>query len=168
MLNGAFPKLLESPDYPEGGAREQFDQIVDSVDQAWGEGVSLHFLAFEFLEDSDFCRWWGRYERACASPGLVISALHLDAELDMREVLPAMHVPTLLIHRTEDPAMTVESARLMAERMPDARLVELPGTVHGPWLGDTDAVVEEIEPSSEAPSVSNGTARRWDGKSGPG
>jgi class 3 adenylate cyclase len=63
----------------------------------------------------------------------------------MREVLPAIHVPTLLIHRTEDPVMTVESARLMAERMPDARLVELPGTVHWPWLGDTDAVVEEIE-----------------------
>jgi pimeloyl-ACP methyl ester carboxylesterase len=145
VLYGAFPKLLESPDYPEGGTREQFEQIVESVDQAWGEGVSLSFLAFENLDDRDFCRWWGRYERACASPGLVISVLHLLAELDMREVLPAIHVPTLLIHRTEDPAMTVESARLMAERMPDARLVELPGTVHWPWLGDTDAVVEEIE-----------------------
>jgi pimeloyl-ACP methyl ester carboxylesterase len=145
VLYGAFPKLYEAPDYPEGTQPEGFDQIVEAVDEAWGEGVSLSFLAFENLEDEDFRRWWGRYERASASPGLVISALHLDAELDMREVLPAIHVRTLLIHRTEDPAMTVESARLMAERMPDARLVELPGTVHWPWLGDTDAVVEEIE-----------------------
>jgi pimeloyl-ACP methyl ester carboxylesterase len=145
VLYGAFPKLYEAPDYPEGTPPEGFDEIVEAVDQGWGEGVSLAFLAFENLADRDFCRWWGRYERASASPGLVISALNLDAELDMREVLPAIHVPTLLIHRTGDPVMTVESARLMAERMPDARLVELPGTVHWPWLGDTDAVVEEIE-----------------------
>jgi pimeloyl-ACP methyl ester carboxylesterase len=145
VLYGAFPKLYEAPDYPEGTPPEGLDRIVEAVDQAWGEGVSLSFLAFESLADRDFCRWWGRYERASASPGLVISVLHLVAQLDIREVLPAIHVPTLLIHRTEDPVMTVESARLMAERMPDARLVELPGTVHWPWLGDTDAVVEEIE-----------------------
>jgi class 3 adenylate cyclase len=60
-------------------------------------------------------------------------------------VLPAIHVPTLLIHRTEDPVMRVEAARFMAERIPDARLVELPGTLHWPWLGDPDAVMEEIE-----------------------
>jgi pimeloyl-ACP methyl ester carboxylesterase/DNA-binding SARP family transcriptional activator len=145
VLYGAFPKLLESPDYPEGGMREQFEDILEGVDQAWGEGVSLSFLASEKLEDEDFCRWWGRYERASASPGLVLSALRLDSELDIREVLPAIHVPTLLIHRTEDPVMSVQSARFMAERIPDACLVELPGTLHWPWLGDTDAVIEEIE-----------------------
>jgi pimeloyl-ACP methyl ester carboxylesterase/DNA-binding SARP family transcriptional activator len=145
VLYGGFAKLLKSPDYPQGGPVENFDEIVGSVNEAWGEGVSLVFLAFEKLGDQDFCRWWGRYERACASPGLVISALHLDAEIDIREVLPAIHVPTLLIHRTEDPVMRVEAARLMAERIPDARLVELPGTVHWPWLGDPEAVMEEIE-----------------------
>jgi pimeloyl-ACP methyl ester carboxylesterase/class 3 adenylate cyclase len=145
VLYGAFPKLYEAPDYPEGTPPEGLDEIVEAVDQAWGEGVSLAFLAFEKLGDGDFCRWWGRYERASASPGVVVSALQLDAELDMREVLPAIHVPTLLIHRTEDPVMTVEAAHLMAERIPYARLVELPGTLHWPWLGDTDAVIEEIE-----------------------
>ncbi len=145
VLYGAFPKLYESPDYPEGGPREGLEVIVEGVGQAWGEGVSLSFLAFEKMEDPGFCRWWGRYERASASPGLVISALRLDSELDIRGVLPAVHVPTLLIHRTDDPVMTVEAARLMAERMPDARLVELPGTLHWPWLGDTDAVIDEIE-----------------------
>ncbi|MFL5827950.1 MAG: adenylate/guanylate cyclase domain-containing protein [Thermoleophilaceae bacterium] len=145
VLYGAFPKLLESPDYPEGGPRDQFDDIMEAVDKAWGEGVSAAFLAFEKLDDEEFCRWWGRYERASASPGLVMSALRLDAELDIREVLPAIHVRTLLIHRTEDPVMSVESARFMASRIPDSRLVELSGTLHWPWLGDTDAVIEEIE-----------------------
>jgi pimeloyl-ACP methyl ester carboxylesterase len=145
VLYGAFPKLLESPDYPEGQPREQFEVFVEGVEQAWGEGVSLAALAFEKLGDEAFGRWWGRFERASASPGLVLSALELDAKLDLREALPAIHVPTLLIHRTEDPVMSVEAARFMAERMPDARVVELPGTLHWPWLGDTDAVVEEIE-----------------------
>jgi pimeloyl-ACP methyl ester carboxylesterase/DNA-binding SARP family transcriptional activator len=145
VLYGGFAKLLESPDYPQGGPVESFDEIVEGVNEAWGEGVSLSFLAFEKLGDQDFCRWWGRYERACTSPGLVISALHLDAEIDIREALPTIHVPALLIHRTEDPVMRVEAARFMAERIPDARLIELPGTVHWPWLGDPDAVIEEIE-----------------------
>ena len=145
VLYGAFPKLLESPDYPEGQPREAFDVVREGMDQAWGEGVSLTFLAFDKLGDEEFRRWWGRYERASASPGLALSAQLLDLEIDIREVLPAIHVPTLLIHRTEDPVMTVEAARLMAKRIPNARLVELPGTLHWPWIGDTDAVVEEIE-----------------------
>jgi pimeloyl-ACP methyl ester carboxylesterase/DNA-binding SARP family transcriptional activator len=145
VLYGAFPKLLESPDYPEGQPRDRFDQLLEGVSEAWGEGISLNFLAFEKLGDEAFRRWWGGYERAAASPGLVLSALRLDAELDIRDVLPAIHVPTLMIHRTDDPVMTVESARFMAGRIPDAHLVELPGTLHWPWLGDTDAVMEEIE-----------------------
>lgn len=145
VLYGAFPKLVQTPDYPEGGTQKRFEDAIEGVGAAWGEGVSLSFLAAEKLEDEDFRRWWGRYERASASPGIVLSAIRIDAELDMRDVLPAIHVPTLLIHRTEDPAMPVEAARLMADGIPDARLVELSGTLHWPWLGDTDAVVEEIE-----------------------
>jgi len=145
VLYGAFAKLLESSDYPEGGPPEQLEEVLEGVDQGWGEGVSLSFLAFEKLGDEDFCRWWGRYERASASPGLVLSALRLDSQFDIRGTLPAIHVPTLLIHRTEDPVMSVEAARFMARRIPDARLVELPGTLHWPWLGDTEAVLAEVE-----------------------
>jgi DNA-binding SARP family transcriptional activator/pimeloyl-ACP methyl ester carboxylesterase len=145
VLYGAFPKLIEAPDYPEGGPQGLLDAAVEGVGEAWGEGVSLSIFAPETLEDEDFRRWWGRYERASASPGLVLSAMRLDAELDMREVLPAIHVPTLLIHRTRDPASSVRGARLMADRIPDARLVELPGALHWPWFGDTDAVIDEIE-----------------------
>jgi pimeloyl-ACP methyl ester carboxylesterase len=145
VLYGAFPKLLKSPDYPEGQRREQLEVMEEAIDEAWGEGVSLAALAFEKLGEDEFRHWWGRFERASATPGLALSALRLDLKLDIREVLPAIHVPTLMIHRTEDPVMTVEAARLMAERIPDARLVELPGTLHWPWLGDVDAVAEEIE-----------------------
>ena len=145
VLYGAFPKLVRGPDYPEGGTQEGFEAAIGGVSKGWGSGVSASFLAAEGFEDEDFRRWWGRYERASASPGLVISALRLDGALDMREVLPAIHVPTLLIHRRGDPAAPVKAARLMAKRIPDARLVEFPGTMHWPWVGDTDVVVDEIE-----------------------
>jgi pimeloyl-ACP methyl ester carboxylesterase len=145
ILYGAFPKMLAAPDYPEGIPEELFELALEGVGEAWGEGVSLSFLASERIEDEAFRRWWGRYERASASPGLAVSALRLDSELDMREVLPAIHVPTLLIHRTEDTGVPVAGARLMAKRIPDARLVELPGTLHWPWVSDPEAVVEEVE-----------------------
>jgi pimeloyl-ACP methyl ester carboxylesterase len=145
VLYGAFAKLTKAPDYPEGGSQELFEATLDGVRQAWGSGVSAAVFAAEYAEDEDFRRWWGQFERASASPGLVISALRLDGELDMREVLPTIHVPTLLFHRSGDPAAPVKAARLMAERIPDARLVEFPGTLHWPWLGDTDAVIDKIE-----------------------
>ncbi len=144
VLYGAFPRMLAAPDYPHGIAEDVFEITLEGASEAWGEGVSLSMLAFEKLEDEGFRRWWGRYERASASPGLAVSALRLDSEVDLRDVLPAIHVPTLLIHRSGD-VVSIEGARLMAQRIPDARLVELPGSIHWPWIGDPDEVVAEIE-----------------------
>lgn len=145
VLYGAFPTMLQGPDYPHGVPKDAFEPMLEALSEAWGEGVSLSFLALEKLEDEGFRRWWGRYERASGSPGLAVSAMRMDSELDIRDTLPAIHVPTLLIHRRDDPGVSVEGARLMAEQIPDARLVELPGTIHWPWIGDADAVVEEVE-----------------------
>src|SRR5881397_748437 len=74
-----------------------------------------------------------------------MSALRIDSQLDIRDVLPPIHVSTLLIHRSGDVAVPIEGARMMAERIPEAHLVELPGTLHWPWVRDPDAVVEEVE-----------------------
>ena len=145
VLYGSFPRMVSGADYPHGLAPELFEMGIQAMEEAWGEGISLAFLAPEKLGDEDFRRWWGRYERMSASPGLAMSALRIDAQLDMREVLPAIHVPTLLIHRVGDAVIPVEGARLMAEMMPEARLVELPGTLHWPWMGDSEAVIEEVE-----------------------
>ena len=145
VLYGAFAKLVRAPGYPEGGTQDGFEGALEVVRTSWGAGGSAAIFAAENLEDEEFLRWWGRFERASASPGLVVSALRLDGELDIREVLPSIHVPTLLFHRSGDPAAPVKAARLMAEQIPDARLVEFPGTLHWPWLGDTDSVIDEIE-----------------------
>ena len=156
VLYGAYPCALGAHDYQFGLDPAAFDEFVDAVREAWGEGVSLALLAPERMDDDELLRWWGRFERMSASPGLAVSVLQLNSRLDLRDVLPAVHVPTLLVHRCGD-MLPVEGARYMAERIAGARLVELPGTDHWPWLDGGDDVLDPIEefvtgrPSARAP-----------------
>ena len=145
VLYGAFPRLLNAEDYEYGIDADVFEAGLETIVRSWGEGASLAILGPEKLEDPLFRDWWGRYERVSASPGVAIAALRVDAQLDIRGLLPAVHVPTLILHRADDPIVRVEGARLIADLMPDARLVELPGTLHWPWIGNTDSVMQEIE-----------------------
>jgi class 3 adenylate cyclase len=85
------------------------------------------------------------YERACASPGAVRDILRFIRDIDVRAVLPAIQCPTLVLHRTGDLPVAVEHGRYLADHIPGARLVELPGWDHMPWVGDTDALLNEIE-----------------------
>jgi class 3 adenylate cyclase len=71
--------------------------------------------------------------------------MQMNREIDVRNVLPTVHVPTLIAHRTGDRNISIEQARYMVERMPSARLVELPGEDHMPWFGDSDALLGEVE-----------------------
>jgi class 3 adenylate cyclase len=106
--------------------------------------VSLTVLAPDRLDDDELRRWWGRFERMSASPGIAAALLALNSSMDMRGVLPSIHVPTLLVHRDGD-VLPIEGARYVAERIPGARLVELPGADHWPWLAGGDDVFESVE-----------------------
>jgi class 3 adenylate cyclase len=97
-------------------------------------------------DDEAFKRWWARRERLGASPAGVIALMRMNSEIDIRPILPAIRVPTLVIHRTDDIAISVEGGRALAELIPQARLLELPGEDHLPYLGDNaDRIVDEIE-----------------------
>lgn len=85
------------------------------------------------------------YYRAAASPGAAGAILRMNREIDVRNVLPAIRVPTLILHRTAERVIDVGHARYMAQHIPDAKLVELAGEDHQPWLGDRDAVLNEVE-----------------------
>jgi len=79
------------------------------------------------------------------SPGAARAMVKMNAEIDVRAALPAIHVPTLVIHRTGDLACPVAGGRYIAEHIEGARFVELPGDDHLPWMGDADPIVGEIE-----------------------
>ena len=112
---------------------------------AWGSGDSLRTYGPSMVDDAAFKRWWGRYERQGASPGAAEAMMKVNAEIDIKHVLPTVRVPTLVIHRSGDAAVNVEAGRYLAAHIPSARYVELPGPDHLWFLGDADSVLDPIQ-----------------------
>ena len=105
--------------------------------------------------DPAFQRWWGRFERLGASPAAASEVMRMNSQIDISNIVPTVRVPTLVIHRTEDVTVNVEAGRFLAEHIPGARYLELPGKDHIPFVGDNameiaDAI-EEFLTGSRAP-----------------
>lgn len=145
VMYGAFPKRLRTPDYPWAPTVEQWNKTFDEVEQGWGGPVALAERAPSMADDKEFKKAWATYLRSSASPGAVVALWRMNMEIDIRPILPAIHVPTLVLHRTGDKTIDVRGARYMAEHIPGARFVELPGDDHLFTVGDTDAILDEIE-----------------------
>jgi class 3 adenylate cyclase len=147
LLYGAFARILGGPDNPLGSPPEFFDQITDALVDGWGTGdsVLLPLWMPSMADDEAFGRWLPTYERMCASPGAVAELARFIKEIDVRAVLPTIQCPTLVVHRTGDLVVPVDLGREVAERIPQARFVELSGEDHVPWVGDVEAVMGEFE-----------------------
>ena len=115
---------------------EALRRLIEYIDSSWGSGRSLPSFAPSMVGNAAFEKWWGRFERLGATPADAISLMRTNSQIDITDVLPTIHVPTLVIHRTGDVAVNVEGGRLIAARIPGARFVELPGVDHLPWVGD--------------------------------
>lgn len=147
MLWGAFPRATWADDYPHGETREEtVTRWVEPVRSGRKDTLVDLFFPSE-ADDPAFQRWYTRYALNSASPSMALALLRMNGQLDVRDVLPAVRVPTLVLHRTGDLAVPVGHARYTAERVPDATLVEYPGRDHWPWWGDdvSDDVLERIE-----------------------
>ncbi len=125
------------------GARLQ--RYLADIEAGWGSGISLRWLAPEQAEDPALRASWARVEQHGASPRAALQVVQTNASLDVRDVLPAIHVPTLVLHRRDDARVPVEAARFLAARIPAARLVELAGDAHPITIGDVDGAADEIE-----------------------
>jgi hypothetical protein len=95
------------------------------------------------VDDEEAVRWYSSYFVRGASPCAAVTLQAMNGEIDLRDVLPTIGVPTLMIHRSHE--YLRDATRYMGERIPGARVVELPGVDHLPWEGDQDAVIDEIE-----------------------
>jgi pimeloyl-ACP methyl ester carboxylesterase len=147
VLYGSYAKRSWSPDYPFGWKDEQWQSVLDDIEHNWGSPQSLNIAmrAPSIAGDPDLAKRIASYYRASASPGAAGAILKMNREIDVRIVLPATRVPTLILHRTAEHVIDVEHARYMAHHIPGAKLVELPGEDHQPWLGDRDTVLNEVE-----------------------
>lgn len=112
-----------------------------AVRSSWGTGEALKFL----LPSVRSMRQLGTLERMSASPGMAKATLMSACRVDVRPLLPAISLPTLVLHATKDPGCPVESGRYLADHIPGARLLEFGGDDHAPWFTDPDILVAEIE-----------------------
>jgi class 3 adenylate cyclase len=145
VLVGCYAKRIRSDDYPWAPAAEDREREIEETEARWGSPDMLRALAPSKANDEAFERWVGRYLRQSASPKAAASLLRMNTQIDVREILPTIQVPTILIYRSDDVDVDVDEGRYMAERIPGSRFVELPGGDHTMWTGDAAATLDEIE-----------------------
>ena len=145
VMVGTYAKRRWAPDYPWAPTEAQGERFLDEIQRTWGGPVGLEARAPSVAHDPAFRDWWSTYLRMGASPGAALALTRMNAAIDVREVLPAIRVPTLIVHRTEDRLLTIDEGRYVASRIPGATLVELPGEDHLPFVGDQDAMLDAIE-----------------------
>ena len=146
MLYGTFARQVRGPDYPIGMPLETFQSFLDKVENAWGTGaISAGHFAPSLVADEAFRESWARFERFAVSPAGIRALLRTMLETDARPALPAIRVPTLIVHRQGDLVARVEAGRYIAGRIAGAKYVELPGADHMPWVGDSDSILDEFE-----------------------
>jgi len=145
VLYGSTPRFRADSDISWGATDEQIEVVLAEVSSKWGEGALLEAFAPSAAGDPQMDQVWGRFQRAGASPAMARAVMAALFEIDVRDILPTIRVPTLILHRTGDLIAPVEGARLMADRIPDARLVEFEGDDHVPFTGDFEPVLDEME-----------------------
>jgi len=143
VLYGTFASMRNEP---WGVSREQIDQFLGQLDNHWGEGVLLLLNAPSRRNDQAFLQRFARIERAAASPGAVLTLMRANYEIDVRNLLPAIRVPTLILHRAGDELVPVRAGRYLAEHIPGAKYAEIPGTDHMVVDQETqDIIADQIQ-----------------------
>jgi pimeloyl-ACP methyl ester carboxylesterase len=145
VLYGSTPRFRTDSDIAWGATDEQVEAAIAEIDEKWGDGALLGAFAPSGIGDPAMEEVWSRFQRAGASPAMGRAVIAALFEIDVRDILPTIQVPTLVLHRTGDLIAPVEGARLMAEQIPNARYVELEGTDHVPFTGDFNPVLDEME-----------------------
>jgi class 3 adenylate cyclase/pimeloyl-ACP methyl ester carboxylesterase len=145
ILYGAFARRLRAPDYPWAPTRSERETWIRRLEAGWGGDVELDALAPSAAHDEAFRRWFAAYGRLSVSPSAAVALARMNTDIDIRSVLPSIHVPTLVLHRSGDRDVRVGNGRFLAQRIPGAKWVELPGDDHVWFVGDGDSILEEVQ-----------------------
>jgi pimeloyl-ACP methyl ester carboxylesterase/DNA-binding CsgD family transcriptional regulator len=145
VLFAAHARLLCGPGYPAGWSAERYAAVLEQIDGGWSDGAVVAMMNPSVASDERFRSWFRRYCRAGASPGQVRRVFETCAAMDLVPLLDRLDVSTLLLHRIDAGWLSLEGSRFLEERIRGARLVELAGSDHWPWIGDADRVLAEVE-----------------------
>ncbi|NKB51767.1 MAG: alpha/beta fold hydrolase [Rhizobiaceae bacterium] len=145
ILNGSRPRYKWAPDFPNGMSPDEIKSELRKLVNNWGEPFPLTTGAPSVADDPAAAEWFAAYLRFAASPRAAEQITRMNYDIDYRDVLPAIHVPTLVVHREGDQWCPVEHAHYLAEKIPSAELRIIPGEDHLAWYGDQDRLVAEIK-----------------------
>jgi pimeloyl-ACP methyl ester carboxylesterase len=148
VLHGAMGRTTEASDYPWASPAQALrESAAEFIVPYWGrqaEGM-VELFAPSFADDPQAVEFTARMERTAASPAMVQQIFEMFLDIDVRDILPTIHVPALVLHRRGDRVVNRRAGEELAAQIPGARYVELPGIDHLPWAGDAEAVLGEIE-----------------------
>ena len=147
ILQGAEVREDKDDEWPFGeSTREELEDYIASIPEHWGEGLAIDWIAPSIANDSAlpaYRSWFAKVQRNAATPASWAAFARMAHDIDVREVAPTIHVPTLIVHSTDDQVCHVGNARWLARNIEGARYVELPGSDHVPWF-DPEPVIAEI------------------------
>ena len=145
ILIGGFARMLRDDDYPWGAPAEEMEDFNRRMGESWGDNAGLLKLwAPTIADDPGAQELWNRTMMFGGTPATAVAWLEMVRDTDVRGTLPAIGIPTLVLHRVEDRIVPVQHARYLAEHIPGARYVELPGCDHLWWV-DGDDMLDEVE-----------------------
>ncbi len=149
ILYNSFASGLRSPGYPMSWTEEQWESWISDIDHRWGEQSyaddHLRLVAPSLSADEPLRRTWGSWLRLGASPAAAMAISRWERDTDIRHVLPAIHVPALVLHRKGDHVNSLEEGRYLADNITGARFIELDGEDHVPFAGDVEGLLGEVE-----------------------
>jgi class 3 adenylate cyclase len=146
VCSGGMARSTWAEDYPWANDTQALQEAgFELLLPHWGDGSTVEVAAPSVAGDPTVREFFGRLQRASASPGMITGVVQMFLDLDVRYVVPSVHVPALVLHRTRDRLVNIGNGRWLAEHLPNARLVELDGDDHMPWYEGTDEWVGEVQ-----------------------
>jgi class 3 adenylate cyclase len=147
VLYASAARMARDDGYEWGLPEDTYEneRVRQMILDGWGDGALLDIFAPSYADDERMREIWGNYQRRGASPSMGLATMQAMMAIDVRDALPTISVPTLLLHRAGDRAIRPQSSRYMAERIPGARYVELDGSDHLWFAGDVDSIFDEVE-----------------------
>lgn len=143
MLYGTYAKRLRDPEYPWAPTQEDREKFYETIETRWGGPVDSADLAPSMAGDEDFANWWARYCQMAVTPAAALALARMNSQVDVRNVLPTIRVPTLVVHRRED-YESIGGAYYIAEHIPGARMIVLAGADHYIYVGNQREILDPI------------------------
>jgi pimeloyl-ACP methyl ester carboxylesterase/DNA-binding SARP family transcriptional activator len=145
VIYSSFSRILVESGNQWGWSSKFFEAYLGAFEETWTTGAGLELVNPSLAGNRSYIRWFARYLRLGASPGMTRRLMRMNAEIDIEDLLAEIRVPTLILHRRDERWIRVENGRHLAERIPSARLVELPGVDHQPWIGEVEPVHRALD-----------------------